>query len=359
MHTITKTQIAKHMLDRLLRSISERLKRDEDLVGRLDVQIHPLIAIVGKASMRRDELFEAARGVLARGADERLLSLEGEEITVSKREGSIFVQIGQGKGKPLRIPFENLGMLSSESKERLQVLDEALRAIGPAGPDFSGLHHSAAERELTAEEVGDLLDALWHGVAGLQARIRNLLRAGKATVWNLVPESLEYYERFCGPDPGDLAPEEYLGFILPEYRKDLLRRDLGRGLEICLFGALRDDLNPGAWVEGVGDGEVWEALEACQPQLDPFSVLGALDIALYRQHDARFRAFAEEAIAKLAADEFPDSDGRDLYQLLPLLGAIRVEPHSAAGERCLTGAILEEDVCLDAGLYGGTPSGWF
>jgi hypothetical protein len=319
LQTIKKALMANYMLGRLPPSIGGRLKRDEALQGRLGVHIRPQIGILGKASMGRSELFEVARRALSRGEDERLLSLEGKEITVSKREGSIILEMREEKGEPLQVPFEELGVLSSESAERLQALDQSQRAIGPTGPDFSVLRQTAAERELTEEEIGELLDALWHGVAGLQARIRDLLRARKATVWDLIPDSLDYFERFCGPDPGDLAPEGYLGSVLPEYRKSLLRRNLGRGLEICLFGALRDDLCPGAWLEEVGEDELWEALEVCQPQFEPFSLLGALDIALYRQHDERFCAFVEEAIAKLTAEQFMDADGFDLYQLLPSL----------------------------------------
>jgi hypothetical protein len=105
----------------------------------------------------------------------------------------------------------------------------------------------------------------------------------------------------------------------------LLQRDLARGLDICLLGALRDDLTPGAWTEHLSDDELWNALAACDPRRDPFSLLGALDIALGRQHDERYRAFAEEAVAKLLQEEFPRSDGLDTYELLPLLAGLALD----------------------------------
>ena len=46
---------------------------------------------------------------------------------------------------------------------------------------------------------------------------------------------------------------------------------------------------PGAWTEHLNDDELWEALVACDPWRDPFALLGALDIALGRQHDERYR----------------------------------------------------------------------
>lgn len=106
--------------------------------------------------------------------------------------------------------------------------------------------------------------------------------------------------------------------ILPQYRKDLIRQGLMRGLDICLQGALRDDLMPGAWTENLHDDELWDALAACDPWRDPFALLGALDIALGRLHDERYRALTEEAVKKLVREEFPRPDGIDVYELLPL-----------------------------------------
>jgi len=314
-----KSLIAQYLLDRQAPSIGDRLKRDESFRGRLGIEVHTLIGIPGKASIRRSELFDVARRVLARGEDERLLSVEGEEIIVSKQEGSIILRLRQEDGESILMPFGELSLLSPDREERLLALNRDLRAIGPTGPDLTGLQHAAAERELTEEEVGELLRALRNGVAGRQARIEAQLENSNAALADLVPDSLAYFEQFCGPYPGDLAPEEYLGSVLPEYRRVLLQRNLGRGLEICLYGALRDDLCPGAWLEEVGDDELWRELEGCKAPCEPFSLLGALDIALYRQHDGRFQAFAEAAVAMLTAEQFPDADGFDLYQVLPSL----------------------------------------
>jgi len=187
------------------------------------------------------------------------------------------------------------------------------------GPEFRELRQAATDRELSENEVAQLLDAQRNGARVQQIRLLEQLESGNATIADLAPNSLDYFEQFCGPAPGDLTPEEYLGSILPEHRKHLLRRDLGRGIEICLIGALRDDLCPGTWFEEVNDDDLWEALEASQPQLDPFSLLGALDISIHRQYDERFRIFAEEAVAKLIDNQFPDPYGTDLYQILPAL----------------------------------------
>jgi hypothetical protein len=51
-------------------------------------------------------------------------------------------------------------------------------------------------------------------------------------------------------------------------------------------------------------------------------LLGALDIAIGRQHDGRYHTFAEEAVKKLIQEEFPRPDGNDTYELLPLFAKL-------------------------------------
>jgi tetratricopeptide (TPR) repeat protein len=311
--------IAEYLLSLQPPSIRERLQQLEDFGERLGLKADSVIRFDG-ASFSGTDLFRAARLVLASGEDEQLLSREGgQQLIISKLEGSIYLHLAPQEGEPRKIPFQELGLLSTERAERVRVLDQCIRNIGPTGSDFSALRQAATERELSDREVAELLDAQRNGVLGLQASLQARLGGHKATIWDLVPDSFDYFERFCGPAPGDLAPEEYLGSVLPEHRKNLLRRDLRGGLEICLLGALRDDLGPGAWLEEVNDDELWDVLGDCQPQLDPFSLLGALDIALRRQHDERFRTFAEDAVAKLIDDQFANPDGVDLYQILPAL----------------------------------------
>jgi hypothetical protein len=75
---------------------------------------------------------------------------------------------------------------------------------------------------------------------------------------------------------------------------------------------------PGVWIEHVNDDELWDALTGCDPWSNPFALLGALDIAIGRQHDERCRTFVEEAVRKLAQENFPQPDGIDVCELLSL-----------------------------------------
>ena len=136
---------------------------------------------------------------------------------------------------------------------------------------------------------------------------------------DLVPQSLSYFERFAGPNPDAREPEVYFRDLLVPYRKALLTHDVRVGLDICCLGALRDDLTPGQWIIDLADDAVWDALSSCQATSNPFSLLGALDVALYRQEDERFREFAAAAVATLLDEKFGQQEGLDIYSLLQML----------------------------------------
>ena len=67
-------------------------------------------------------------------------------------------------------------------------------------------------------------------------------------------------------------------------------------MEICLVGALRDGLCPASWIGSIDNDQLWAYLDAFQPELDPLSLLAALDLSLYRQEDERFKALSERAV---------------------------------------------------------------
>jgi hypothetical protein len=228
----------------------------------------------------------------------------------------------ESPSKGRQVQLDELMLFSPNQEERTRTLRHFIVHLGPTAPDFSALLAKAVEGELSDEEISEIFAERASGVAALQSRTAVAFNTNQATLENLVPDSLTYFERFCGPNPGDVEHEEYFRRVLPQYRKGLLRRDLVRGLDICLQGALRDDLMPGAWTEHVSDNELWDALTACGPWRDPFVLLGALDIALSRQHDERYRGFAEEAVKKLVQEEFPRPDGIDTYELLPLFAKL-------------------------------------
>jgi hypothetical protein len=64
---------------------------------------------------------------------------------------------------------------------------------------------------------------------------------------------------------------------------------------------------------------LWGSLQECRPEGDPFSLLAAVDLALFRQADPRFSKFAEKSVASLLEKQFPIADDFDFYRLFAAL----------------------------------------
>ena len=171
-------------------------------------------------------------------------------------------------------------------------------------------------REANHQELSAIFNESANGVAALQASLIQKINSGGFSAIDAIPQSVSYCERFAGPAPDTRDPESYVREVLVPYRKELLSRDLRGGLDICCLGALRDDLMPGQWVKNVDNDTLWGALSSCNAENNPLSLLGALDIALYRQGDSRFLEFAAAAVSKLADDRFEQAEGADIYTVL-------------------------------------------
>lgn len=295
--------------------VRNRLLCDETFGAHFGLVSRMVITLGGEVHVDQPKLFATVRRTLVDQQDVSLMDADGHELVVKVGQGRVFLE-SPSIGRKLQL--NELMVLSPNQEERTRTLRHLIALFGPTAPDFSALLTKAVECELSDEEVGELFTERVSGVAALQSRATAAFNTNQATLENLVPDSLAYFECFCGPNPDDVDHEEYYRTVLPQYREDLIRRDPVRGLDICLQGALRDDLMPGPWTKNLNNDELWDALTACGPWRDPFALLGALDIALGRQHDKRYRAFAEEAVKKLVEEEFTRPDDVDTYELLPL-----------------------------------------
>ena len=320
---VRATLLAKYCLDRQPESVRRRLMRNEPFGARLGLETRTIVTVADLGLFDREDLLAAARAALSSSGESVVEDLDGISAVVAREKNGLVLK-RTGQGEPIiAARLDKLLIVSSSREERSAALASLLNRAGPTAPDFSSLQHIAEERDLDNEEVGRVLDEVAHGVAALHARAAKVLEAADAAATDdLIPPTITYYDRFCGPDPSGADAEDYLTMTLPAYRRGLLGRDLVRGLDICLLGALRDDLSPGTWAEDVSDDALWKALTESDPRSNPHSLLGALDIALGRPHDSRYRSFAEDAVEKLTGTTFPRPDGIDAHELLPLFARI-------------------------------------
>ncbi len=314
--------LAEHLCNLQPAPIRVRLLDDGAFCTSLGLSTHGLLTVGSLVHIDQGQLFKVARSLLATRAAQELSDVDGRSFRLCLGEDTVVLEDLPGREQPWAVEFPELMMLSPHRDERVDALGGLTHALGPTSPDFSALAAEAVGRDLRDEEVTALVIESCKGVAAVQAQIERALAKREAGVADLVPAVLSYYERFCGPDPGDALPEDYLGRLLPLYRKTLLGRDLIAGLDICFLGCLRDNLSPGAWIAHQQDDVVWPALAACETTQNPFCLLGALDVALLRQHDERFRCLAEACVSMLLQESLPRPDGIDTYEWLPLLAEL-------------------------------------
>ena len=268
------------------------------------------------------ELFATAKEVLGTKEKRSIRDLAGNDVSVAldMEARNVVVQWSDAQAVSHKVQIPDLALLSPDGDTRFAALRDVIERLGPTATDFRSLLENAKSREMTPQELTAIFDERANGVADLQARLVGKIQGGSGfTATDIIPSSVSYFERFAGPCPVTREPEVYLHEILVPYRTDLLDRHLSAGLDICCLGAVRDDLMPGPWVGSVGDDAVWEALSSCQVKDNPFSLLAALDLALYRQGDPRFREFAADAVATLSDENFGKRDGLDIYRLLHVL----------------------------------------
>ena len=274
--------------------------------------LEPSVSVVDRV------LFQVAKDVLSSGNSGSLRSVEGREVSVSvdPDDGNIMLAYA-GSETNVRTKMPDLKLLSPNPQTRLECLTSVVERLGPTASVTGDLFSKVTTREPSENELSVFFREAANGVASRQGVLAHKLHfALPVDVADIIPQDITYFERFIGQAAEDHNLEGYVSKILIPYRRTLLNRDLGAGLDICCLGALRDDLCPGQWIEGVEDDAVWDALSKCNSKGSPIALLGALDVALHREQDDRFREFAEQAVLKLCDEWFGHDESFDIYELL-------------------------------------------
>ena len=268
------------------------------------------------------KLFAAAREVFATKQESVVQDVAGKDMLVDLQgdDQHVVVKWTDDEGVTQQAQVPDWALLSPNREVRRNALGTIIDRLGPTATDFRELLDSITSRQLTDQELAAIFEESTNGVMAVQARLLQKIQQDSSfNVTDLVPQSLSYFERFVGPNPDAQEPESYFRDLLVPYRKTLISRNVRAGLDICCLGALRDDLTPGQWVTELADDIVWDALSSSHATSNPFSLLGALDVALYRQEDERFCEFAAAAVDTLLDERFGQQEGLDIYSLLQML----------------------------------------
>jgi len=226
-----------------------------------------------------------------------------------------------GRKKKWNVP--HLALLSPSADIRVARAHELTTKLGATAKWFPQLIEELESRPATDGEMDRISFEIANGVKGTHDRLyRSLSERREFSIDDIVPSLPTYFDEFVGPRSVNCDIEEYLREVLIPYRTELLNVDLASGLEIACLGFLRDDLAPGEWIRDVENDAVWDALESCNFAGSPIALLGALDIALYRQNDLKFHKFARDAVSKLLDESLGRSDGFDSYAVFSILAEL-------------------------------------
>ena len=294
------------------------LRRYPDRTRRWGFETRRTFGLEADVSIVDQELFTAARLVFSGVGAQSVRSTTGYEISLDldPEDGNIvLVNPGAGSGNRKKMP--ELAILSPDPQARVAALRAMLERFGPTAPDLDRLLSDLESREPDEIELSTIFREAAGGVAAVQGALLRKVDFGQPIgTLDVLPQDIAYFENFVGPRSEERDPDRYIRDALIPYRRALLDRDLSRGLDICCLGALRDDLCPGQWTVHLDDDAVWEALSTSDSDRAPISLLGALDVALYRQSDERFREYAAQAVIKLCDDGFGQQQDIDFYRLL-------------------------------------------
>ena len=294
------------------------LTRYPDRARRWGFETRRVFGLEADVSIVDQELFAAARHVFSGMGTKSVRSISGSEVSVDlEPEDGNIVLTYPGTGSSNRTKIPELSILSPDPQTRVTALRAILHQFGPTARDLSRLLSDLESREPDEPELAAVFREAAGGVATAQGALLRKVHFGHPIgTLDVLPQHLAYFENFAGPQPETQDAERYIRDALIPYRRTLLDRDPSRGLDICCLGALRDDLCPGQWTAHLKDDSAWEALSTCGADGAPFSLLGALDVAIYRQNDERFREYAAQAVIKLCDDGFGQQDDIDYYQIL-------------------------------------------
>jgi hypothetical protein len=314
--------IAKHLCNLQPYLLRLRILSDDAFRKKYELTSQSVMTVANSWHINQKDFIIAVRNVLKNEKTQQFKCRDGLKIIIETTKDSVHLKKNTKKKGAKTIILEELMILSPCPEKRKRAIDNLLNHMGPTSTDFSLLQAASLNRELSDDEAIELLTESAIGLAAYKERLIHAFKINEVTLDHLVPDDLQYYKRLGGPEPININQEIYFQESLSKYREALLQRDLSKGLEICLLGNLHDALSPSQWTIKFSNDDLWRALDACKPSQDPVSLLGSLDIALYRQDDERFYKFADDAVIKLGQDTFLRADGVDSYKLITSLATL-------------------------------------
>ncbi len=285
-----------------------------DFATTCGIELAEVVSIGPDVKLPALDLLHSAARLLDSKTPQSVSTLDEASIRLVLNDaGDVTIELpASDDGQPNLVAMPHLNLLSPNIQVRAATLANIVHSLGPTA-DYTSLAEDINARKPSPDEMSQILGDLSTGVGSLQSRLaRNLRLRQPVRLSDFVPDSLTYFDLAVGPRPDAPSPDTYVADILTPYRKQLITRDLVRGLEICCHGAVHPSLLPAPWLTDVSNNDLWAAVDSIGTAGGPYFLLALLDISLARRADTRFEHHAETLISLLL-----DLDS-DYYELFPL-----------------------------------------
>ena len=296
---------------------SARIKMTDlfpDFAASCGVELTQIVSLGSGIKVLVRDLLCSATCLLDSNKSQTVTTLDKSLVRVVLNDlGDISIEIPPSNGdQPDRVELPHLNLLSPDEEVRMATFADITKRLGPTA-DYETLAENIAVRKPNSEEMSQLMTDLSKGVAASQSLLTHKLRLRQSLlISDFVFDSLAYYDRTVGPRPNEESVDAYIIDTLIPYRKQLIDRDLIRGLEICCHGAVHPSLLPAHWLTHISNDELWRAVDSIGTAGGCYFLLALLEICLTRRSDARFEQHAETLVS-LLLDQ--DADYNDLYSL--------------------------------------------
>lgn len=311
-----------HMLRHQPAIIREKMLEDDFFIGKYGLKTIRVANLGNRISINLDNMLDGVKNCISTKTGKEVEDVNKKTVVIKHGENDK-IYASYKKEPEISIPIDDLFLIvSPEKKERRNALELCLKKLGPTFPNYQNYISISESREFTEDEIECVIDELTEGCSAFEARLNAALNSGATHIDDLAPSKIDYYHKFCGPKPINQNVDEYIEHVLLDYRAKLIDRNLHEGLRIGSIGALRHDLLPSKLLLSIDDDQIWNAMQYCAPELDPFSLLSALDISALRSKDSRFCDFTRTAMEKLMEESFILQNGMDAYEFQPILARL-------------------------------------
>jgi len=260
-------------------------------------------------SIKRSELFDAVRKILAGTSEANILDTEGREWTLRKETVNDHLSRLVISANERRLVLPDFSGLASDSAIRLRFLDEAASEVNLPSSAQAEWRTILSERPLEDDEIDKFYGDFHNTPIDIARSIYSETKTGRSNISTLVPSSRKYYDKLIGAYDGSPDIKQYARGTGRQLFEQLSAWRRYEGFLFSLFlsshSALTDEID----VEHLGSEDLVRAFEFLEKYGDPISQLGGIEIGLRILPDRpELETFIIRLVEQIRDDNIDSSD---------------------------------------------------